>query len=227
MELTHSPILDLAAELRLEIYDYVIPQVPLSVPRSQYAGLVYACRQMKMEVEPLVVKRMQRILTVIAAEAAEGWDDDLTFSQVDTVSDVKNIAVGGRFNFEPATESRRSRRDHPLLNLLDMHLDSLRVKMTYVQVKSELYQRERLWSRWLLHRFTRRADQPNTPRVKAFRLEWRGTPMCAWRMLRPFTNGWKERVRARGVWSMRELIWLSLHLSDFKGLGCHRVPPSR
>jgi hypothetical protein len=53
-----SPLLSLPAELRLAIYDFAIPDIPLHHHRSRYVGLVNTCRLMRTEAEPIILKRI-------------------------------------------------------------------------------------------------------------------------------------------------------------------------
>jgi hypothetical protein len=55
---TLCAILSLPTELRLRIYEVVIPEIPLCVHRTVYSGLLYACKQIQYEIEPIILAAM-------------------------------------------------------------------------------------------------------------------------------------------------------------------------
>ena len=56
----HSPLLRLPCELRLRIYDGLLPIIPLKSdsPPTQFTGLLYSCKTIQHELEPEICKRI-------------------------------------------------------------------------------------------------------------------------------------------------------------------------
>ncbi|KAH7408122.1 hypothetical protein DE146DRAFT_362983 [Phaeosphaeria sp. MPI-PUGE-AT-0046c] len=81
--------LGLPAEIRLQIYDYIIPLVPLSKPRSDYVGLLYTSKQIRSEFEPEILKAMRPALVTFCNTVRRGTDS-ITFKEFHTFHELEN-----------------------------------------------------------------------------------------------------------------------------------------
>ncbi|KAF2865528.1 hypothetical protein BDV95DRAFT_612672 [Massariosphaeria phaeospora] len=61
-DVNYSPLLDLPAELRLQIYSFIAPGILLATPPSNYVGLFLSCKQIHQELEHWAIKGIQRFL---------------------------------------------------------------------------------------------------------------------------------------------------------------------
>jgi hypothetical protein len=68
-------LLDLPAELRLRIYNCFIPENPLQVPTEEFAGLLYSCKHIHSELEPIVCKDIAGSVHDIAKNIRDRGDD--------------------------------------------------------------------------------------------------------------------------------------------------------
>jgi hypothetical protein len=208
---THSPLLSLPAELRLEIYAHIIPPIPLAEPRSHYAGLIYTCAQLRLEFEPLIVKRMQYILSDLARQAYEGWNQDaITFSPFRTLHELENLTVSACTAF-----SRRvitvdwfaspggSRFDAPLRDLPMWHFESLTINVSPQRRTAEDEGKQKMWLRWMLAHFTVEQEASRRPNVRRFRLDWSAAFPCASNHTWPVRGMALEEMFERKVWRMR------------------------
>lgn len=201
---TRSPLLDLPAELRLEIYSHVLCtrcKIPLRHPRSRYIGLLYACRQIQSEFEPEILKSMQVVLARTARESLAGWDDEITFSDIHCLHDLENLTVHGSINFGHCTPDghRVSRQQHPLRKLLYMHFNALAIRITSLRD----VERHAIVLRWLFKSFCKQ-DRVKAPFPTRFRLDWSEALVHALGMngssLRVVNAQWAERVTSYQIW---------------------------
>jgi hypothetical protein len=126
-------LLDLPAEMRLLIYSYVVPDIPLSVPRAQYQGLVYTCKQTRNELEPEIFQAMRSVFTKITQEICERFDDDITFSTFHSFRELENIQIKARLSWRIKERHALNYRDfHPIRKLLDFHFDAVTI---YIKCK--------------------------------------------------------------------------------------------
>jgi hypothetical protein len=90
---TGSPLLDLPAEIRNRVYEHVVPDVPLRYPRSNYVGLVYSSKQLRSELEPIVITKTVAWLEVITESCFRDFNDIFTFTRPQTLHDLENLKV--------------------------------------------------------------------------------------------------------------------------------------
>lgn len=80
----------LPAELRILIYEFLLPQNPLSVPRAYYNGLLNACQTTRQELKPQIIERASRCLAKLLQSDAQTAID---FTAPKTLHDVYNLSV--------------------------------------------------------------------------------------------------------------------------------------
>jgi hypothetical protein len=205
---THSPLLSLPAELRLEIYAHIIPPIPLAEPRSHYAGLVYTCKQLRLEFEPLILKRMQYVLSELARQADQGWNHDaVTFSPFTTLHELENLVVSactafGRnvVNVDWYVVRGGPRFDAPLRDLLMWHFDSLTMNVSPRRRTANGEEEQKKWLRVMLGRFLREQEACRRPNVKRFRLDWSASFPCTSKHSWPIRGTMLEQIFDRKVW---------------------------
>jgi hypothetical protein len=118
-----SPSLDsLPAELRLHIYDLVLPSIPLSAPRSQYAGLLYSKKLIRHELQSEILKRMEAFLCDIQQRCTSARLPAFHWETPTDLTHLYNLTV-----FRPADEMYFNRRD-PFMALMYMNFHTLRIK---------------------------------------------------------------------------------------------------
>jgi hypothetical protein len=113
-----SPLLQLPTELRLQIYGYVVPDVPLSVPPNQFTGLLYSCKTILNELEPEICKHL--------AAAVNSIDDlirahhngkGIRFTPPTEFSGWRNVTISR------AKEWKMFMPGDPYLKFKDVHFD--------------------------------------------------------------------------------------------------------
>jgi hypothetical protein len=125
-----SPLISFPAELRLRVYNFVLPQIPLSAPPSQYTGLLYSCRLVRQELEPEILKRMTAFLFDIQGRCRhihpedmldDGVPEDLAFNVPQDLDSLYNLRVE-----RPSYEKLFTRED-PFMALLYMYFNTLTI----------------------------------------------------------------------------------------------------
>jgi hypothetical protein len=120
-------LLKLPAELRLRIYEFVIPEVPLFVHQIVYSGLLYACKQTRSEIEPIILKDMATELTRIAGICLYNFDMEFVFDPPSTLRDLENLITTARSDWQSLDPTRREW--NPVITLSRMHFESLVIKV--------------------------------------------------------------------------------------------------
>ncbi|CAI6332419.1 unnamed protein product [Periconia digitata] len=115
-------ILDLPPEMRLRIYEYLLAAIPLSTPPSQFTGLLFSCRQIRHELEYLVVTRMRAHFLDIQQRCA-AMDNDIIFAPMTTFNDVYNLKV-----FRVPCPRLFNRND-PFMALFYLYLGTFTIKL--------------------------------------------------------------------------------------------------
>ena len=87
-----ASFLNLPVELRLHVYDYVIPERAFKVHSDRYMGLLHTCRKIRNEFEPEMCKalaiRVSRIANSIRDDA-----NDILYTSPQTFSGWFNLYV--------------------------------------------------------------------------------------------------------------------------------------
>jgi hypothetical protein len=196
----------LPAELRLQIYNYVIPEVPLRQPRTQYSGLVFSCRQTRAELEPTILKVMRDVLAGIAEACTEIWHHDITFKTFHTLSELENLTVLGGFDWRrrrPLGEYPHRRSDHPLVKLLEMHFHALTIKAACKHDDTEL-EAHGIYSTWITEPFIASPtdDAKRRPAVKSFEYDCSAIFTCTRALPRDLRLGLKKSIIREHVWEL-------------------------
>jgi hypothetical protein len=120
MATTTSPLLALPTELRLLVYDFVIPPIPLSGPPVQYTGLLYSCHLIRHELVPEILKRMTTFLYSVQARCRKVYDGDMLFEEPQSLESLHNLRV-----VRPMADIFT--RHDPFMALIYMHFNTLTV----------------------------------------------------------------------------------------------------
>lgn len=182
-EIPYSQLLDLPAELRLQIYEYAVPAIPLHARRAEYTGLVYACKHTQTEVTPLILQRMRDIFVGISKECLEVWDEEVTFSNAQTLHELENLVVERRVKVKMST------KDHPLTQLLDMHFKRLNIRLSHTSVNEKKAMPGPLSVPCMLERFLPNGHQGPIAKIHDFDYDWSQVIVT-----RPLT---RDRIRKR------------------------------
>jgi hypothetical protein len=124
---TLCALLRLPTELRLRIYDFIIPEVPLLVHRIVYSGLLYSCKQTRYELERIVLTAMNNELTQITEICLYNFDMEIVFDPPSTLQALENMTVTARSEWQSLDPTRRTW--NPLITLSRMHFESLMIKV--------------------------------------------------------------------------------------------------
>ncbi|PSN66297.1 hypothetical protein BS50DRAFT_669098 [Corynespora cassiicola Philippines] len=89
----YSPLLALPAELRLNIYSYMVPGRPLDVPPSHWTGLLYTCREIKAEFEPEIIKKSQKFLTSIQERCIKQREEEIRIKMPSNIHELRNLTI--------------------------------------------------------------------------------------------------------------------------------------
>jgi hypothetical protein len=114
-------LLDLPTELRLRIYDFVVPPIPLSAPPAQYTGLLCSCRLVRYELGPEILKRMVAFLNKVQARCRQVYPEDLSFEALQDLDSLYNLRV------TRPTKYNMFRRDDPFMALMYMYFNTLTI----------------------------------------------------------------------------------------------------
>lgn len=112
-----SPFLALPAEIRLRIYSFLLPRIPLSTSPTTYAGLLYSCRFIRQELEPEILKLMTDFLLDIRNRCRREYPQDMEFDIPQTLEELYNLQVSRPIEHKLFT------RDDPIMALMYMHLN--------------------------------------------------------------------------------------------------------
>jgi hypothetical protein len=69
-----ASLLSLPIELRLQIYDFVIPKMVLTIEAKHYMGLLHTCQEIRHKIEPETCKAMALCVSRIAAKIRRHGD---------------------------------------------------------------------------------------------------------------------------------------------------------
>lgn len=199
-------LLTLPTELRLRIYNYAIPTVPLSEPRSQYIGLLYTSKQIRSEVLPELLAAMRCALHnhFNDSNSKRGYITSITFDDFHTLYELENLTIRIILepkpdNFQADTYSQAQLTSDVLLGVLAYRFNILTIKVDGIDRFGTLANRE-TWQRMLIRDAIARRDLLRPP-IRGFRLDWREKG----RKLAPVTTvGWLRRVRKWEGWDYRE-----------------------
>ncbi|KAF2643789.1 hypothetical protein P280DRAFT_216762 [Massarina eburnea CBS 473.64] len=122
----HSPLLSIPTELRLQIYTYLVPHIPLSCPPTRFTGLLYSCKYIRSELEPEILKRMTSFLQDVQRRVSGSGQPDFIFHTPKTLGEVLNLKVERGYGRD-GTDIMFVRSD-PFMAVLYMHLNSLRIQ---------------------------------------------------------------------------------------------------
>ncbi|KAF1962146.1 hypothetical protein CC80DRAFT_155578 [Byssothecium circinans] len=117
-------LLSLPPELRLRIYFYLIPNIPLSSPATQFTGLLYSCKYIRSELEPEIIKLMFAFLRSVQDRTSKSSYANITFDTPHKLGDVLNLRVE-----RDSGPGAIYARDDPFIALLYMHLSSLTIQL--------------------------------------------------------------------------------------------------
>jgi hypothetical protein len=159
-------LLGLPAELRLHIYSYVIPAIPLHAPRSEYTGLVYSCRQTRAEMTPMILARMCDTFASISKESLDDWNEDVNFGNPQDLHELENLVVERRVKGEMHMTL------HPLLRLLDMHFDLLSIRLFRSWDSETTVKKRTAFPHFMIRRFINDGDHGDLPKVQILDYDW-------------------------------------------------------
>jgi hypothetical protein len=107
-------ILSLPAELRLNVYSFVLTSSPLSFPHSAYAGLLYSCKAIYSELEPEIIKRATSVLRSIQDRCrAEHGDIEWKYDEPKCIRELYNMKVCGVIARKNSLVKHSSQFTHP------------------------------------------------------------------------------------------------------------------
>jgi hypothetical protein len=199
-------LLTLPAELRLRIYNHVIPMVPLSEPRSQYIGLLHTSQQLRSEVLPELLAAMRRALHTHLdnPNSRRGYITSITFDEFHSLYELENLTI--RILLEPKPDdfqadncSQAQLTSDVLLAVLGYRFNILTIKIEGTERFGGQSNRE-AWMRMVVTDVIKHRDGLQPP-IRGFRLDWREKS----RKLAPVsTVGWRRWVRKFEGWEYRE-----------------------
>ncbi|KAF2832767.1 hypothetical protein CC86DRAFT_65 [Ophiobolus disseminans] len=165
-------LLNLSAELRITIYGFLVPDIPLQDPR-QYLGLFYACKQTRAELKPNVFQSMQTTLDRITKDSWIGWDDVVTFRTTHNLHEMDNLVAdcGMDFRYYNSYSGEKPRTNHPLRQLFCLHLKSLTINFIRHPTTSKSGPQTMRWF-WLVVGFLMACKAGRISGLQRFRLDW-------------------------------------------------------
>jgi len=125
-----SPFIELPAELRLRVYNFVVSAIPLAAPPTQYRGLLYSCRLVRRELEPEILKRMTAFLLDVQSRCrhvhpedmvVDGSPQDLEFNIPRDMPSLYNLRI-----YRPSYD-RLFGRDDPFMALMYIYFNTLTI----------------------------------------------------------------------------------------------------
>jgi hypothetical protein len=198
---TGSPLLDLPAEIRNRVYEHVVPDVPLRYPRSNYVGLVYSSKQLRSELEPIVITKTVAWLEVIADSCLRDFNDIFTFTCPQTLHDLENLKLHGQISFEKTLlihRTPRTHRHHRINLFLCLHFESLAITLACNHFEPSQQTHCIVATDWILRCFSYREKHRVIP-CRRFKFDWSEAFACPLRVLkRPQLN----EIESHGDWSV-------------------------
>jgi hypothetical protein len=207
---TSCQLLHLPAELRLHIYSYVVPDIPLSVSRAQYQGLLSCCRQIRSEIEPDILRAMRNMLAKITRDSLEGWNDDITFNAPQNLGELENLQGTAHICWRDLTPGVPVKRhNHPLLGLLGMHFNIVNIQATCKHKNDDEAEitPHCIWMRWIILPFAS-SYSSRDGLVHLNMLEFSYTDMLTctqggW--IQPIRRYHAQKIRRARVWDFKQL----------------------
>jgi hypothetical protein len=115
-------LLELPTELRLQIYSYFLPDVPLSVPPNEFTGLLYSCKTILYELEPEICKRLTVAVNAIDELIRASWDGKgIQYTPPTTVRGWRSLDV------YRTVESKHFMPGDPYLLFKDLYFDTFTI----------------------------------------------------------------------------------------------------
>lgn len=221
-----SILLSLPAELRLRIYEFVVPIIPLTAPPSEYNGLLYSCRVIRNEMEPEILKRMIAFLLERQDNCRKVYPEDLIFREPRNLEELYSLEVS-----RPHSHSMFSRKD-PFMALMYMHFRTLTIttpttpdshyyNSSYLDTLSPQYQRN---MRWLAHWIYDHKSQDDRPAAHKIVYDW----TKARRPQRPDKMGIYESnayIQQTDLWRMK--TWEDKAAGVISGVEFWKMPKQR
>lgn len=199
-------LLRLPAELRLRIYDHVIPTVPLSEPRSHYIGLLYASKQIRSEVEPEILKAMRNALITFLNAARRGYIASITFKEFRTLHELENLILHVHMDCEPSTGQSKVQAYHRmkrLRRLIEWRFNVLTVNVSGTE-RYAAHVGPATWWRGFVFRFALTNGDLPLPAIKMIRIDWREANVVLGAEDIFMTETWHARLRKDGLWGYDE-----------------------
>lgn len=202
-------LLNLPTELRLHIYMHVVPNEPLSVPTSQYTGLLYSCRTIRNELESDICKRIASDVNCIV-ELIHAVGDEIRYTPPTTFYGWRNLTI------ERPTKPDMFHSNDPFYGFMPFHFDTLTTVFYNGHVLSNIYQH----TVENLAREMERACQETglVPAMKKWVLDWSSD----YRYELQLRGVDKSRVCANLVWTWR--VHCSWKYPRVHGVEFYKVP---
>ena len=91
----HSPLLRLPCELRLRIYDELVPIIPLKSDSrpTQFTGLLCSCKAIQYELEPEISKRMATAIAEIADLIHQSTGMEMVYTPPGSFCGWRNLTI--------------------------------------------------------------------------------------------------------------------------------------
>lgn len=163
----------LPSEIRLHIYSYVVPKIPLMIPPREFSGLLYSCKAIQAELEPEICKSMARFIGAIAAKIRI-CGDEMTYTPPTSLQGWLNLTIS-----RPKTKNMFISGD-PFLWFKYLYFDVLIVTFhndekgyEYYQGTPRTYQQA---ARSLANELSRYSSREDFPAMRRWILDWRAYP---------------------------------------------------
>jgi hypothetical protein len=119
--------LSLPTELRLRIYEVVIPENPLCVHRTVYSGLLYACKQTQYEIELIILAAMNTDLMRIEEICLRHFAVEIVFQALSNLHALENTHITARSEWLPLDPTMRLW--NPFMSLIRLHFKTLVIEV--------------------------------------------------------------------------------------------------
>ena len=196
-------MLMLPTELRLRIYNHVIPTVPLSEPRSQYIGLLYTSKQTQLEVEPEILAAMRKALVALCNNSRKGFITNITLDEFHNLHELENLTIHVHLDHVPNDFSRSffpaEVTSDALLAVLAHRFNIVTMKVDGTHRYTSFCDRQ-TWFR-ILSRDVMGLGKKPPLRIKGFRVDWKKGVR---RLAPPSSVGWVKMVGKYPLWEYEE-----------------------
>lgn len=208
-------LLQLPTELRLQIYEYVVPAIPLRAPKNEFLGLAQTCQQLRAEVVPIILRAMRNAFAAITQPGLEHCDYKIVIKPARNLHELYHGEIQMVFNFTSPSE-RTARSCIMMHELLDFAFETCTMKVNCDHFSTDALQGYKIFLSGCLRLFVTEVPYPIRAvfRPKVITFDCTGVSTYAQGRFYGFPRTYIENIYRQERWSLkvhtRKGMWPSI-----------------